>query len=154
MLKALTIALLALAGQSAFAQSGVGPAGCGLGNMLLGKDSQIFAATTNGTSGSQTFGITSGTSNCERAGSMAQMTMFVESNRVALSNEAARGQGETVAALSSILGCSDASQLGAEMKANYAEIFANKENSIAISRSIQNTIQKNSTLAQTCQPLS
>lgn len=154
MLKALTIALLALAGQSAFAQSGVGPAGCGLGNMLLGKDSQIFASTTNGTSGSQTFGITSGTSNCERAGSMAQMTMFVESNRVALSNEAARGQGETVAALSSILGCSDASQLGAEMKANYAEIFANKENSIAISRSIQNTLQKNSTLAQTCQPLS
>ena len=154
MLKALTIALLALSGSSAFAQSGIGPAGCGLGNMLMGKDNQIFAATTNGSFYSQLFGITSGTSNCERGGSVAQMTMFVESNRVALSNESARGQGETVTALSSILGCEDAGQLGAEMKANYAEIFANKENSIAISRSIQSTIQKNPALAQTCQPLS
>jgi hypothetical protein len=154
MLKALTIALLALSGQQAFAQSGIGPAGCGLGNMLMGKDNQIFAATTNGTSNSQTFGITSGTSNCDKGGSLAQMSMFVESNRVALSNEAARGQGETVAALSSILGCQDADQLGQSLKSNYSEIFANKENSIAISRSIRSTIQNNPTLAQTCQPLS
>jgi Protein of unknown function (DUF3015) len=154
MFKAITIALLAFAGQSAFAQSGIGPAGCGLGNMVMGKDNQVFAATTNGTFASQLFGITSGTSNCERGGSVAQMTMFVESNRVALSNEAARGQGETVTALSSILGCQDADQLGADLKSNYSEIFANKENSVAISRSIQNTIQKNPALAQTCQPLS
>src|SRR5947207_15915430 len=37
-----------------------GPAGCGLGSLIFDADSgwtQIFAATTNGTSGNQTFGI-------------------------------------------------------------------------------------------------
>src|SRR6266545_2071443 len=44
-----------------------GLAGCGLGSMLIGSKPgivQIFAATTNGSFGTQTFGITSGTSNC------------------------------------------------------------------------------------------
>src|SRR6186713_935077 len=50
------------------AADGYGPAGCGLGSMIFEPDSgftQVFAATTNGTSGNQTFGITSGTSNCD-----------------------------------------------------------------------------------------
>ena len=50
---------------------GYGPAGCGLGSMIFEPDSgftQVFAATTNGTSGNQTFGITSGTSNCASGG--------------------------------------------------------------------------------------
>ncbi|RYZ63378.1 MAG: DUF3015 domain-containing protein, partial [Proteobacteria bacterium] len=42
-----------------------GTAGCGLGNMILGKENQVFAATTNGTLGNQSFGITFGTLNCE-----------------------------------------------------------------------------------------
>ena len=49
-------------------QGGYGMAGCGLGSLLFGNDNttlmQILAATTNGLFGSQTFGITSGTSNC------------------------------------------------------------------------------------------
>ena len=47
-----------------------GPAGCGLGSMIFDPDSgftQIFAATTNGTSGNQTFGISTGTSNWNAA---------------------------------------------------------------------------------------
>ena len=44
--------------------------GCGLGYIIFkGKDglvSQTFAATTNGTFGNQTFGISSGTSECDR----------------------------------------------------------------------------------------
>jgi len=57
---------LGLGASSAMADS-FGMAGCGLGSMLIqsnGKE-QIFVATTNGSSGSQTFGITSGTSNCK-----------------------------------------------------------------------------------------
>ena len=42
--------------------------GCGLGSMIIKNQNstmlQAIAATTNGTSGNQTFGITSGTSNC------------------------------------------------------------------------------------------
>ena len=44
-----------------------GAAGCGLGSVVFGAKTgfvQVFAATTNGTSGNQTSGITSGTSNC------------------------------------------------------------------------------------------
>ncbi len=44
-----------------------GEAGCGLGSMIFGDSPgfvQVLAATTNGCSGSQTFGITTGTSNC------------------------------------------------------------------------------------------
>jgi hypothetical protein len=44
--------------------------GCGLGTIVFegqnGLVSQTFAVTTNGTFGNQTFGITSGTSNCEQ----------------------------------------------------------------------------------------
>lgn len=153
-LKALAIALFALSSSSAFAA--IGPAGCGLGNMVFGAQPgmiQVVAATLNGT-GVQTFGITSGTSNCGPDHSMAQVIMFVESNRIALSNEAARGQGETVAALSTLMGCTDSQSLGQTLKSNYGEIFgANGENSIAISRSIKSAVQKSPALARTCQPL-
>src|SRR5690348_10000976 len=47
--------------------AGYGVAGCGFGSMLFGKQPgfiQVLAATTNGTFGSQTFGISTGTSNC------------------------------------------------------------------------------------------
>ena len=147
----------ALSGLTTFsaqaASKAIGPAGCGLGNVVFGKENQILAATTNGT-GVQTAGITSGTSNCDADSKMAQMTMFIETNRVALSNDVARGQGETVAALSNIMGCENSQTLGQGLKANYKEIFSNKENSIAISHSIQQTVKSTPSLAQSCQPLS
>ena len=55
------------AGSFAFA----GDAGCGLGGMLIKSNTklmQLFAVTTNGTLGSQTFGITFGTSGCSASG--------------------------------------------------------------------------------------
>ncbi len=55
-----------------------GTAGCGLGSIVIGSKPgmmQIFAATTNGTSASQSFGITSGTSNCVDHGSSGSDTM-------------------------------------------------------------------------------
>ena len=64
-----------------------GPAGCGLGSLIFDADSgwtQIFAATTNGTSGNQTFGITSGTSNCDTGPTKQSAKNFVTANRVAL----------------------------------------------------------------------
>ncbi|HEX9605003.1 MAG TPA: DUF3015 family protein, partial [Myxococcales bacterium] len=66
---------------------------------------QILAATTNGTFGSQTFGISSGTSNCVEAGSNRQGTRtFIEGNREALAKDAARGSGETITTLSAMAG--------------------------------------------------
>jgi hypothetical protein len=127
MKKLAMVAAVSLLSTGAFA-AGYGAAGCGLGSMVLGDQDgfmQVFAATTNGTSGSQTFGISSGTSNC--GGSGKTPTQFIEVNKAALSLEAAQGQGESVAALSEIYGCSDAKEFGMMLKANYGEIFKAQE---------------------------
>jgi hypothetical protein len=77
--------------------------GCGLGTLLFeGKDGllqQIFAATTNGSSGTQTFGISSGTSECDKPSHLAsneELNIFVAENLDNLALDAAMGQGEYV----------------------------------------------------------
>ncbi len=67
---------------------------------------QSFAVTTNGTSANQTFGITSGTSECERPSSFVQnrrVNEFVQANLDNLARDIARGGGETVSALADLL---------------------------------------------------
>lgn len=102
-----------------------GTAGCGLGSMVFGNESgaiQVIAATLNGT-GMQTFGITSGTSNCG-AGlfAKAEVNSFIESNAVALENDIARGQGETLSTLNDMLGCS--ADFNSTLQQNYKTIYA------------------------------
>jgi hypothetical protein len=104
-----------------------GMGGCGLGSLLFGDDpgkaSQILAATTNGTLGNQTFGITSGTSNCEPKRGSAGARLFIETNREALAKDAARGSGETLAGLSALAGCPDATAVGATLQRNFGVVF-------------------------------
>ncbi len=104
-----------------------GTAGCGLGSMLIGNKPgiiQIFASTTNGTLGTQTFGITSGTSNCaDTGGASASTRNFVETNRAVVVKDIARGQGETIATLSSMAGCRDAHAVGSSLQKNFNRIF-------------------------------
>jgi len=146
------IAILGFAGVAQAAGKGVGPAGCGLGNMLFGKDTQILAATTNGTSASQMFGITSGTSGCEDKKGMAKLDSFVEANKVALSNDVARGNGETVASVSRILGCQSAEAVSSTLKQNYQVIFPSADSSSAdVSQSIREVLKSNNV---TCNSLS
>ncbi len=86
-----------------------GSAGCGLGSLAFKENdmTQVLAATTNGTFGSQTFGITSGTSGCNNKGlvkvSMARES-FIEANYKDLSRDVAAGKGEYVANLASLYG--------------------------------------------------
>jgi hypothetical protein len=70
---------------------------------------QTFAATTNGTSGTQTFGITSGTSNCTSDGVVAanrQREAFAEASLPHLLRDMAVGRGEYLAGLGILYGCS------------------------------------------------
>ena len=91
--------------------AGYGASGCGLGSMAFGSEpgaEQIFAATTNGTSGSQTFGITSGTSNCGDHGMLnlaKEREIFTEQNYASLVKEMAIGKGENLSTLASLYGC-------------------------------------------------
>jgi hypothetical protein len=110
---------LAFASHSAFAQKkqslhdqftgqGYGMAGCGLGSVVFGDKPgmiQIVAATLNAVSGNQTFGITFGTSNCGESGKAARANQFIEVNKVALENDLSRGAGESIVALSEVMGC-------------------------------------------------
>jgi hypothetical protein len=106
-----------------------GPAGCGLGSLIFEPNSgftQIFAATTNGTFGNQTFGITSGTSNCAGgSGGSASAKAFVETNRVALAKDIARGQGETIDSLSRLAGCRASGAVGSSLQRRFDQIFTN-----------------------------
>lgn len=91
--------------------AGYGAAGCGLGSLVLGSKPgfmQVFAATTNGTSYSQSFGITSGTSNCipgSKAAAFNKQREFVDTNLASLASEMAQGTGETLLAFTQTLGC-------------------------------------------------
>src|SRR6267154_405016 len=103
--------------------TGYGTAGCGLGSLLFGNKPgivQILAATTNGTSGNQTFAITTGTSNCEDTKASASATKaFVQANREAVSKDIARGTGETISSLSTLAGCADQSAVGATLQREF-----------------------------------
>lgn len=96
-----------------------GDAGCGLGSMIITKNSkgmQILAATTNGSFGSQTFGITFGTSNCSASGIVQndkQIQYFVEVNQAELTREMAQGHGEKLSTLAALNGCASDNQITA-----------------------------------------
>lgn len=132
-MKKINVVLFSLAGlflsQTSLAQPKYGPAGCGLGSMLFEPNSgvimQVLAATTNGTSGNQTFGITSGTSNCDAAsGGSAQNTKtFVATNRAAVAKDVARGRGETIDSLAELAGCSNSQAVGRSLQKNFSSIF-------------------------------
>ena len=129
-----TLAILAgiLLATSAFGDEGLkgsgryGTAGCGLGSLAFHDQPgpiQIVAATLNASFGTQTFGITTGTSNCG-PGMGAQGTRnFVEANREALAKDMSRGQGETIGALTWIGGCRDSREVGLVLQSNYAKII-------------------------------
>ncbi len=108
--------------------------GCGLGSMAWrgqsGIGPQVLAATTNGSFGTQTFGITFGTSGCDPngriTGGTGRMTLaFLENNLEQYAMDAAAGHGETIDTLAGILNM-DSKRLGEISKQNFAYLFANE----------------------------
>ncbi|KMT64562.1 DUF3015 domain-containing protein [Catenovulum maritimum] len=112
-----------------------GPAGCGLGTAVVFQNANEFhehvlAATTNGTSGNQTFGMTSGTLGCESAnGPLAKgLAMFLNENLEPLAVDVAKGEGETLAALADLMEikAEDKALFNQTMKANFDKVFASE----------------------------
>ena len=128
-----------------------GAAGCGFGAMLMGNApgfTQIFAATTNGTSASQTFGITSGTLGCgATAGGAPSAKAFIETNREALAKDMARGSGEAIVQLSAIAGCKDSSQVASTLQKQFKTVFPTANVSTKhVTSSVLSTLSSNKTL--------
>lgn len=124
-----------------------GPAGCGLGAVLFEGKSGLFwnllAATSNGISGNQTFGMSTGTLGCDADEKIASSAInFIEANKVALANDVARGEGETIASLGKIYNCGNVEALGSSLQNNYDAVFSSMEAS-SIHSSISNVIIEN-----------
>jgi hypothetical protein len=129
-----------------------GAAGCGLGSIIIGNSPgivQIFAATTNATFYSQTYGITSGTSNCDSGDSGDDSArIFIYGNREALAKDISRGNGETISNLSTLAGCQDPKAVGVSLQHSFKAIFPNASVSTdQVSDAILNTLKSDKTLA-------
>ena len=107
--------------------------GCGLGGQVIkSPDSAVmFAlqATTNGTSGNQTFGITSGTSGCKKTKLVMneRAEEFVASNMDILAKEIAVGHGESIDTLAELLNIEDTAAFSASLQANYNSIYTSEK---------------------------
>lgn len=147
------VATVLLSAGIANAERMYGMAGCGLGNLALGKDMQVLAATTNGT-GVQGFGILSGTSNCLEPGEMAQVEaqqQFVSENLPSLSKEMARGEGEYLQAFSYTMGCADSAypKFAETMQSSYSDVFK-APGAMAVLKSVRQRIKSDEYLSKNC----
>jgi hypothetical protein len=134
-------------------------AGCGLGSLVFGKDNttlmQVIAATLNGT-GVQTFGITSGTSNCVSGGVVKaerEQAAFAEVNFQDLKRNMAMGGGEYLASFSTLLGCEDTAKptLYKMTQDKYATLVPSASTTpISMVMSVKREIRTTPALANAC----
>lgn len=133
-----------------------GMAGCGLGSLVFKENdnSQILAATTNGTSGSQTFGITTGTSNCVSGPNVAvaeKLDQFLAANSAQVAEDLSRGQGEALNTVTGILGCANDAVVNAELKNHFSEIFVRHDVKVnEVSDSFVSVVKENTQLKSAC----
>ena len=106
--------------------------GCGFGSMIFdghsGVLSQILAVTTNGSTGNQTFGISSGTLGCDQNGTVSsavKLGMFTGSNMERLAQDMSQGHGEALATMADLMGVKDQdkAEFYALTQKNFAKIF-------------------------------
>jgi len=151
---------LAMLGAASVAHAqGYGMAGCGLGTYVF-KDNttgaQILAATTNGTFGSQTFGITSGTSNCTSGGvvkAQREQAAFAEVNFQDLKRNMAAGGGEFLTSFATLLGCEDSAKpaLAKMTQSKYESILpSEKTTPMQMLSGVKTQIKSDARLSQSC----
>ena len=121
--------------------------GCGLGTLVFegqnGLVSQTFAVTTNGTFGNQTFGITSGTSNCEQPKTYAyneKLNTFVADNMDNLARDIARGNGEYVNTLAVLMDVPETQRIffRSQLQSHFSQIYPSDK--VTHSEVVQNII--------------
>ena len=154
---ALVLSLVSFSG-SAFA-AGYGDAGCGLGSIVFGNEQgavQVLSATTNGTLGNQTFGITTGTSNCNPAGLVKlekEREEFAQKNYSTLVKEMAMGEGENLDTLAGLYGCSQDTHadFGSLVQENFSTIVKdNSTTSQEMLSSLKSEMSGHAVLSKSC----
>ena len=110
--------------------------GCGLGSQIIKDDSSAvmlaIQATLNGT-GTQTFGITSGTSGCTKTKLVMneRAAEFVASNMDQLAKDVAVGRGESVDTLAELLEVQDKAMFSTSLQSNYTAIYTSQNAKMA-----------------------
>lgn len=156
-MKKLPFAVALLGGLLSGMASADSDTGCGLGTMIWAGQSgvipKILAVTTNGTSGNQTFGITTGTLGCSPNGvvtSKAKLGMFTGSNLDRLAKEMSVGQGETLNTLADLMQipATEKSHFFALSKTHYDQIFSSDNRSAGqVLGALQGVMRADSELA-------
>ncbi len=156
MKKLLVATVLTIASISA-ANAGPNNVGCGWGSMVFdgktGTGSQVMAATTNGTSGNQTFGITSGTAGCAADGVVtksAALSTFMAANIDKVSHDMAIGKGESLETIANLMGIAaqDKATFYKTTRENFDSIFASENSTVGeVLASLDSVMAKNATLA-------
>ncbi len=154
------VAVVSQAGLAMAANPDTGP-GCGLGKLAWADYKnqkniapQVMMATTNGTFGSGTFGISSGTSGCTNDGQvMAEQktNMFAQLNFDNLSQEMAQGKGEHLASLATLMGISDEQHavfFALTQERYTALVQAGETSSVALVKALNEAVGKSPVLAQ------
>jgi len=124
-----TAALAAMPFASAVADDAVG---CGVGSIIwadqTGKVAHILAATTNGSTGNQTFGITFGTLGCDGTDAVTsrqKLAIYTDENLDQLMVDASRGMGESLDVFAELYGveAEGRAEFSALIQENFAAIF-------------------------------
>jgi Protein of unknown function (DUF3015) len=137
--------------------------GCGWGSKLMDGQSgiapQVLGATTNGTSGNQTFGISSGTSGCTQDGlvrSNWKTAMFIDGNKNKLARDMSTGSGEALESLASLIGVRDQDKAAFYLltRENFARIFPSHNPSTdQVMASLKQVLSSDGRLAQYAQDI-
>jgi len=128
MKKLIAGAVMLGASSLAFAQPG-----CGVGAMIWKGQSgiapHVLAATTNGTLGNQTFGMTTGTLGCDTNQPVQSMAMYMNTNIDKVARDMSRGQGENLDTLAVLLGVKkqDRGTFNRVMHQHFKTIFPSDE---------------------------
>ncbi|MCP4116136.1 MAG: DUF3015 domain-containing protein [Desulfobacteraceae bacterium] len=130
MKKILIAATLVLISVTAYANTVSEDCGCGLGHVLIGdKEGLVWGllgTCLNGTSGNQTFGMTTGTLGCDTGGKIVmneKIDIFVADNMDNLAMDIAAGEGETLEALAEIALVSDKTAFFVTLQNNFDTIY-------------------------------
>jgi hypothetical protein len=145
----LGLALSVVVTGSAFAGTAQNNVGCGLGTMLWENKAdnsvlfQVFQATTNGTSANQTFGVTSGTLNCQKPSKFVQnekLINFVQANMDNLAQDIAMGKGESLDTFAEMLGVAPGQNaaFNAKLQTNFGKIFTSEN--VVLAEVIDNAV--------------
>lgn len=154
------VIIAALSFTNANAAGGV--AGCGPGAVLLEKNtvfSQTLAFTTNAYfSTFQGTSVAFGLSKCSRIKKFVKLdekaesqVAFIENNYRHLEIESAQGEGDTLATLSRVMGCSEPASFQSVVQQNYNTIFTEIDLSpVDVWQNLRHAIDQEKSLATTC----